>query len=191
MPSRISAIIDKIIDEVGMDLVAANLEWAGDDDPLALVTLTDEELLGKDMTGLTASEISDNRKLIRQRITHNQLVLCSRFSLMLRLKNISYIFQANHDLIPREVFPRKGESSADLAERLTTCLWLDEIWKHKGTAPLNNDANSKQPCRRTISRVARGTHVFDGNDCMSGFLKLVITLYVYPCAESPQHMITC
>ncbi len=39
--------------------------------------------------------------------------------------------------------------------------------------------------------MAQETHVFDGNDCLSGFLKLVTTLYVYPCAESPQHMITC
>jgi hypothetical protein len=191
MPARISAIVDKIIDEVRMDPVGANLDWAWDDDPLALVTLTDEELFGEDVTGLTASEISDDRKLIGHSIDPDQLVLCSRFSLMLRLKNISYIFQANHDSIPRELFPREGESSADLVERLATCLWLDEIWKHKGTAPLNNDANSKQPYRRTVSRVARETHVFDGEDCLSGFLKLVTTLYAYPCAESPQHMITC
>ena len=93
------------------------------------------------------SEILDDRKLIGHSIDPDQLVLCSRFSLMLRLENISYISQANHDSIPCEVFPKEGESSADLAERLATCLWLDEIWKHKGTAPLNNDANSKQPCR--------------------------------------------
>ena len=108
MPARISAIIDKIIDEVCTDPEGANLEWAWDDDPLALVTLTDEELLGEDVTGSTASEILDNRKLIGQSIDPDQLVLCSRFSLMLRLKNISYIFQANHDWIPCELFPREG-----------------------------------------------------------------------------------
>ena len=86
MPARISAIVDKIIDEVRMDPVGANLDWAWDDDPLALVTLTNEEFLGKDMTGLTVSEILVNRKLIGHSIDPNQLVLCSRFSLMLHLK---------------------------------------------------------------------------------------------------------
>ena len=191
MPARISAIIDNIIDEVCMDPVNANLEWAWDDDPLALVTLTNEELLGENVTESTTSEISDGRKLIGHNIDPDQLVLCSRFSMMLRLKNISHIYQLNYDSIPHDVFPREGESSAYLVERLTTCLWLDEIWKHKGTSPLNNDANSKQPCRRTVSRVVRETRVFDGKDCLPGFLKLVTTLYVYPCAESPQQMITC
>ena len=86
MPVWISAIIDKIIDEVCMDPEGANLEWAWDDDPLALVTLPNKELLGEDVTGLTASKILVNRKLIGHSIDPDHLVLCSRFSLMLHLK---------------------------------------------------------------------------------------------------------
>ena len=143
MPAKIFAIIDKIIDEVCMDPVNANLEWAWDDDPLALVTLTNEELLGENVTESTTSEISDGRKLIRHNIDPDQLILCPRFSMMLRLKNISHSYQLNHNSIPHDVFRREGESSAHLVERLATCLWLDKIWKLKGTSPLKNDANSR------------------------------------------------
>ena len=52
----------------------ANLEWAWDDDPLALVTLTNEELLGENVTESTTSEISDGRKLIEHNIDPDQLV---------------------------------------------------------------------------------------------------------------------
>jgi hypothetical protein len=110
MPARISAIIDNIIAEVCMDPVNANLEWAWDDDPLALVTLTNEELLGENVTESTTSEISDDRKLIGHNINPDQLVLCSRFGMMLHLKNISHIYQLKYDSIPHDVFPRLGES---------------------------------------------------------------------------------
>jgi hypothetical protein len=74
MHARISAIIDNIIDEVCMDPVNANLELAWDDDPLALVTLTNEELLGENVTESTTSEISDGRKRIEHNIDPDQLV---------------------------------------------------------------------------------------------------------------------
>ena len=61
------------------------------------------------------------------------LVLCSRFNVMSCLKNISHNDQINHCSNPCELFasPREIETFANLVEHLATCLWIDEIWKHK------------------------------------------------------------
>ena len=81
MPARISAIIEKLIDEVCTDPITANTEWAWDDDPLALVTLTNEELLGENVTESTTRKILDGRKPIGYNMDPDQLVLCPWFSM--------------------------------------------------------------------------------------------------------------
>jgi hypothetical protein len=43
------------------------------------------------------------------------------------------------DAVPQELFTKKYDTRQSLIEHIAMYKWLDEIWRHKGELPLNED----------------------------------------------------
>jgi hypothetical protein len=96
---------------------------------------------------------------------------------------MEHIFHA----VPEESFPKKDDTRQSLIELIAMCMWVDEIWRHKGESPLNEDWSLKQCVRRTVSKVWSMPQEFVGASHHPANGKITTGMSLYPMAEHPQH----
>jgi hypothetical protein len=53
--------------------------------------------------------------------------------------DIHEIMEHIFDAVPQELFTKKYDTRQSLIEHIAMYKWLDEIWRHKGELPLNED----------------------------------------------------
>ena len=153
--------------------------------PIASLKLRDDELDGEEIKADDViPAILKGRLLVGQDTPHDELPLCSQYSVSIESRN-SEIKKLMRESVPNDILTRSGDNKASLANRLYMNKWLDELHKHsKGSTLVNGDTEYKCPMRRTVSVCLDKPYKIENvEDRDHG--KSVTAMYSYICPEMP------
>jgi hypothetical protein len=122
------------------------------DTPLTRMELSEEEAKGEEIKNdEDLATVMRPRMILGNNIDDDVLVMNSSWSVCIKPSKNHEILQRLIETLPREIFPRPGDTIETVLERNNNCDWLDDIHRHGRVESANGARDCKQPCRRTVS----------------------------------------
>jgi hypothetical protein len=86
-----------------------------------------------------------------ENVPDDVLILNSRWSMLLKLKQDHVILQQLRDKVPKSIFPESGDNVESVLHANLNNPWLDDVRKYGRKGSTNGDIKNHTPMRRSMA----------------------------------------